>query len=114
MKIEEKIREGIAVLELSGNLEGGPDTEIFRDKLQSLVKDGIIYVVLDLGNVKWINSTGLGMIISGFTTLSKAGGKMVLSRITEKVDALLVMTKLVSIFECYETVDRALASLTRK
>jgi anti-sigma B factor antagonist len=111
MKIKEKIVDHIAVLELSGKMMGGPETMALHDHVKGLINDGIKKVVIDLGNVKWINSSGMGILMACMTTLSNAGGKLVLARVSEKVNSLLMITQLIKVFETYETVDRAVAAL---
>ncbi len=111
MKIKEKIVDHIAVLEVSGKMMGGPETMALHDHVKGLLQDGIKKVVIDLGDVKWINSSGMGVLMACMTTLSNAGGKLVLARVSEKVNSLLMITQLIKVFETYETVDRAVAAL---
>ncbi len=67
-------------------------------------------VVVDLGSVKFMNSSGLGMLISGFTTMKNGGGSLNLANATEKINSLLVITKLITIFENFNSVDEAVKS----
>ena len=112
MKIKEKIEDHVAVLSLSGKMMGGPETVAFHDHVRGLIEDGIKNVVVDLGDVRWMNSSGLGVLMAAMTTLKNADGRMVLARATEKVESLLVITQLIKVFETYETVDRALSSFS--
>jgi anti-sigma B factor antagonist len=66
--------------------------------------------VIDLGKVDWMNSTGLGLLISGLTTLKKSGGELKLANVTDKIQSLLTITKLVTIFKSFDTVDEAIQS----
>jgi anti-sigma B factor antagonist len=112
MKIKEKIESHVAILSLSGKMMGGPETTQLHDRIRSLINDKIIKVVIDLRGVKWINSSGLGVLMATHTTLKNAGGELKLANVTEKVESLLMITQLMRIFDTYESIDRALAALT--
>jgi len=91
---------------------GGPETTELHDHIRSLLGDGIKKVVIDLGGVKWINSSGLGVLMAVMTTLKNADGQLKLANVTEKVESLLMITQLMRIFETYDSVERAVASMT--
>ncbi len=110
MKIKEKIEGDVAVLSVSGNMMGGPETMVLHDKVKSLTADGIKKIVIDLKGVKWMNSSGLGVLMACMTTLNNAGGKLKLASVTEKVKSLLVITQLLRIFDTFESAERAVAS----
>ncbi|MGD9488287.1 MAG: STAS domain-containing protein [Calditrichaceae bacterium] len=112
MKIKEKIENHVAVLTLSGKMMGGPETTAVHEHVRGLLADGVKNVVIDLGEVKWMNSSGMGVLMACTTTLSNADGKLVLARVTEKVKSLLIITQLIKIFETFETVERAVSSFT--
>jgi len=112
MKIKERIENHVAILALSGKMMGGPETTALHDHVKGLINDGITKVVIDLGGVKWINSSGLGVLMAAMTTLNSAKGKMKLANITDKVESLLMITQLMRVFDTYESIDRAIASLT--
>ncbi len=114
MKIKEKIENQVAVLSLTGKMMGGPETTALHDHIRGLMKDGISKVVIDLGGVKWINSSGLGVLMAAMTTLKNVEGQMKLSNVTEKVESLLMITQLIRIFETFDSVDRAVASMSEK
>ena len=110
MQIKEKIENGVAILTFKGDLLGEPDTTTVREKIRSLVNDEVKHVIVDLGGVNYMNSSGLGTLISSLTTMKGAGGDLRLARIGEKVQNLFIITQLVKVFDTYETVERALAS----
>jgi len=110
MKIKEKIENHVAVLTLSGKMMGGPETTALHDHIRGLINDGMKNIVIDLGEVKWMNSSGMGVLMAAMTTLSNSGGSLVLARVTEKVKSLLIITQLIKIFTTFETVERAIAS----
>ena len=110
MQIKEKIENNVAVLTFKGDLLGEPDTTTIREKIHSLINDDIKNVVIDLGGVNYMNSSGLGTLISCLTTMRNAGGNLLLARIGDKVQNLFVITQLVKVFDTFETVERALAN----
>jgi anti-sigma B factor antagonist len=115
MQIKEKVEEDVAVLTLKGELIGEPDTTDLKTKIHSLVNDDVKKVIIDLGGLKYMNSSGIGTLIATLTTMRNAGGDLRLARIGGKLMNLFVMTQLTKVFDTYETVDRALVSYkTRK
>ena len=112
MKIKEKIENHVAVLSLSGKMMGGPETTALHDHIRGLMNDGIKKVVIDLHGVKWINSSGLGVLMAAMTTLKNAEGQMKLANVTEKVESLLMITQLMRIFDTYDSIDRAVSAMT--
>jgi anti-sigma B factor antagonist len=114
MQIKEKIENGVAVISLKGELLGEPDTSTIREKIHSLVSDQVKQVVMDLGGVSYMNSSGLGTLIASLTTVRNSGGDLRLARVEGKVQNLFVMTQLVKVFDTYETVERALSSFKTK
>jgi anti-sigma B factor antagonist len=98
------------IIELKGDVMGGDDTKEFNELLHKLIDEGKKNIVVDLGEVKFMNSSGLGMLISGLTTAKKAEGNLKLARVGEKIQSLLIITKLIQIFESYESVDDAVKS----
>ena len=110
MNIKEKMHGDVAVVALKGNLMGEPDTTDVREKIYSLLQDDVKKVVLDLGKVKWINSSGLGALIAAMTSVKNKGGDLRLANVTEKVESIFMITQLIKVFKTYETVDRAVAS----
>lgn len=110
MTIKEKMEGDVAVISLRGNLMGEPDTTEVRDKIYSLLQDDVKKIVLDLGKVKWVNSSGLGTLIAAMTSVKNKGGDMRLANVTEKLESLFMITQLIKVFKTYESVDRAIAS----
>ena len=107
MNIEVKDIGGAAVLDVRGNLMGGPETISVHDKVKELIEIDRKNVVIDLSRVKWMNSSGLGTIMGCLTSLKNAGGELKLCGVTEKVKSLFMITKLITLFETYGTVDEA-------
>ncbi len=112
MKIKTTEKYEAVIIELKGNVMGGDDTKDFNDLLHKLIDDGKTRIVLNLGDVKFMNSSGLGMLIGGLTTVKKANGFYKLANVTDKIESLLIITKLITIFETYDSVDKALESFS--
>ncbi|MFQ5825095.1 MAG: STAS domain-containing protein [bacterium] len=110
MQIKEQMHGNVAVISLKGKLMGGPETLAIHEKIKELVGNNINKVVIDLGNVKWMNSSGLGALMGSMTTLRNAGGELKLAKVTEKVQSLFMITKLITIFETFDGVDQAVSS----
>lgn len=107
MKIKVNEKYGAVIIELKGNVMGGDDTKEFNELLHKMIDEGKTNVIIDLANVKFMNSSGLGMMIGGLTSVKKANGRLVLANVTDKIESLLMITKLITIFETSESVDKA-------
>lgn len=112
LKIDEDIRDNVAILSISGALMSGPEVSEFHEHIKRLVKDGIVNVVADFSKVKWFGSSMLGVMTASLTTLRNEGGDLRLTGITKKIESILMVTQLASIFRTVDTVDRAVASFT--
>jgi anti-sigma B factor antagonist len=110
MKLLEKEVEGIVVLELSGKIMGGPDATLLNDKLHELIETQRMKVVADLAKVNWMNSSGLGILIGGLTTMRNNGGDLRLANVTERIKSLLMITKLITVFNSYDSLEDAISS----
>ncbi|MDT8322984.1 MAG: STAS domain-containing protein [Bacteroidota bacterium] len=110
MQIKEEIEGDVVVLSLRGNLMGEPETTEFRDKIKSVVRDGFLKIVLDVSKIKWVNSSGLGALISALATVNNSGGDMRLANVTEKIKSLFMITQLIKVFKTFDTTERAVAS----
>ena len=110
MKIKVSEKYNAVVIELKGNVMGGPEAIEFSDTLKKLLADGKKNIVLDLSDVKFMSSSGLGMLISGLTTVKNGEGILKLANVTDKIQSLLMITKIITIFESYDTLDQAIKS----
>jgi len=111
MKIKQNSQDGVMVLELSGKIMGGPDFEKFKGEIDSLIEKGFNHVILDMSGVPWINSTGLGILITGYHSLKAADGSMTICNVKERVLSIFYISQLENIFKVFETMDEAVASL---
>src|SRR4030067_544609 len=112
MKLSAREVNGVVVLEPKGNIMGGPDATLLHEKLHEYIKQNKKKIVIDLSKVEWMNSTGLGILISGLTTLRNNGGELKLARVTDKIESLLTITKLITVFENFDEVEDAVKSFS--
>ena len=110
MKIHEKMLDDVLVISLSGKVIGGPELLDVKTTFENAVNQDVRKVLLDLGKVSWMDSSGLGVIVSGHTTLSRAGGALKVLNVTKKIKELFIITKLITIFETFTDEQEALAS----
>ena len=100
----------IVIVSAKEKLMGGGETESYHEMVKELLSGGNNKIIADLSKVRWINSKGLGMLMACFTSCKNAGGDFKVVGATEKVKSLLMMTKLLTIFEAFDTVDEAVTS----
>lgn len=103
-------RYNCVVIEFKGNVMGGPDAVSLNEKLHELIEKDQTNVVVDLSKVKFMNSSGLGMLIGGLTTMRKAGGDLRIANATDKIESLLVITKLITVFKHFQSLEEAIES----
>jgi anti-sigma B factor antagonist len=111
MKFDDFVESDIVVLDISGKIMGGEETTMFHGKIHEYISGNKKNFVVDMAKVDWMNSVGLGMLISALTTVKNAGGRLVLTNIT-KIESILTITRLISVFEHYDSRDAALASFS--
>ena len=110
MTIRQREIGDVVVLDIDGKMTGGLDSDLFQNTVQALLEAGKHKLLVNLENVKWINSTGLGVLIASFSTVQKSGGKLKLLHVSERIQGLLAITRLSTIFESYQQEDQAVAS----
>jgi anti-sigma B factor antagonist len=102
----------VTVIDAAGRITLGEGSTTFRDTIKDLVSKGDKKVLLNLSEVSYIDSSGIGELVSGFTTVSNAGGKLKLVGLTKRVQDLLQITKLYTVFEVFDEEAPALASFS--
>ena len=110
MQIAERESGAVTVLDLSGKITMGEDGTLLKDKLQSLLHQGKKNILFNLGQVSYVDSAGLGAIVSAYTTVTREGGSLKLANVTKKLQDLLSITKLLTVFDTFESEDEALRS----
>src|SRR5437660_12808735 len=112
MQIEERTVGDVMVLDLKGKITLGEGDELLKDKVNSLVNQGHKKIVLNLGGVPYVDSAGLGEIVRTYTTVSRQGGSLKLLNLTKRITDLLSITKLLTVFETFDSEGEAVKSFT--
>jgi anti-sigma B factor antagonist len=102
--------DGVTVVDLSGRITLGEGSAVLRDTIRDLLNRGQKKVLLNLGDVTYIDSSGIGELVSGFTTVTNQGGTLKLLNLTKKVHDLLQITKLYTVFEVHNDETAAIRS----
>lgn len=110
MDIEERAVGDVMILDLKGKLTIGDGDELLKDKINSLIQQGHKKLLLNLEGVPYVDSAGLGEIVRTYTTVSRQGGNLKLLNLTKRIEDLLAITKLLTVFDTYESEPEALAS----
>src|SRR3954452_5374984 len=110
MQIDERVVDGVTVLDLKGKMTLGEGDELLRDKINSLIHQERKQLLLNLEGVPYIDSAGLGEIVRTYTTIRRQGGKLKLLNLTKRIQDLLAITKLLPVFETYDSEPEALQS----
>jgi anti-sigma B factor antagonist len=110
LDIEQREREGITILDLKGRLIVGEPVAGLRERIREMSESGVNNVVLNLKDVDYIDSTGLGGLVISYTTIKKAGGALKLLNLTRRNIELLVLTKLTTVFEIFDDEQDAVNS----
>ena len=112
MEIEQRVVGDVTILDLKGKMTLGEGDELLKDKVNSLVHQGHRKLVLNLGAVPYIDSAGLGEIVRTYTTVSRQGGTLKLLNLTKRIHDLLSITKLLTVFETFESENDAVRSFS--
>ncbi len=110
MLIEERVVDGVTILDLKGKMTLGEGDELHKDKINSLIQQDRKKLLLNLEGVPNIDSAGLGETARTYTTVSRQGGKLKLLNLTKRIQDLLAITKLLTVFETYESEPDAVKS----
>jgi anti-sigma B factor antagonist len=110
MKIVERQVGDVIILDIQGKILIGEGDDALREAVTRLVEGGKKKILLNLADVPYVDSAGLGEIVRTYTTVSRKGGKLKLLNLTKKIQDLLSITKLLTVFETYESEDEAVRS----
>ena len=114
MQIHQRSVGDVTIIDLNGKMTLGEGDELLRDKVNSLIQQGQKKLVLNLAEVPYIDSAGLGEIVRTYTTVSRQGGALKLLNLTKRIQDLLAITKLLTIFETFDTEADAVKSFGRE
>ena len=110
LDLKERQAGDVTILDLSGEVRIGDSSVALRDSIRNLADQGKKKVLLNLGGVKYIDSSGIGELIANYTTLTRHGGQLKLLNLTDRIQNLLVITKLLTVFDSYDNEAEALKS----
>lgn len=110
LNIKQRQAGDVTILDLDGEVRIGDSATALRSSIRDRVSAGSNKILLNLGGVKYIDSSGIGELIANYTTVGRTGGQLKLLNLTEKVQDLLVITKLLTVFDVYDNEGDALAS----
>ena len=110
LAVKERQAGDVTILDLSGEVRIGEGAVSLRDSIRKLADSGKKNVLLNLAGVRYIDSTGIGELIANYTTVSRQGGQLKLLNLTDRVQNLLVITKLLTVFDSYDNEAEALKS----
>ena len=112
MQIEERVVNEVTILDLKGKITLGDGDEALKDKINSLVMQNRRRILLNLAEVPYIDSAGLGEVVRTYTTVSRQGGQLKLVNLTKRITDLLSITKLLTVFETFDSEADALKSFS--
>lgn len=110
LDVNERQAGDVTILDLSGEVRIGDSSVALRDSIRKLADTGKKKVLLNLAGVKYIDSSGIGELIANYTTVTRQGGQVKLLNLTDRIQNLLVITKLLTVFDSYEDEGEALKS----
>ena len=104
-------KNGITILNLNGKIMGGPEATEVNEKINQLIDSNNKKIIIDLVNVDWMNSSGLGILIGAVTVLKNSDGCLCLINVSDRIKNLLKITKLDTVFNIYDNFDEAAATI---
>lgn len=110
LNIKERQAGDVTVLDLDGRITIGEGSVALRSAIRRLVEEGKKRILLNLGGVGYVDSSGIGELVSSFTAVQKEGGELKLLNLTQKIKDLLAITKLLTVFDTYDDEQTALES----
>ena len=113
MKVATRQVDGVTILDLSGRITLGEGSVTLRDAVHDVLAKGSKKILLNLENISYIDSSGIGELVSGFTSVKNAGGELKLLNLTKKVHDLLQITKLYTVFDVKDDEASAIAAFAR-
>lgn len=110
MKLTQEVKGDVIILRPSGQLMGGPDADAVREAIPTLLREGYRKILIDLQDVSWVNSTGLGILISSHQAASRSGGQLRMMRASRRIDSIFNVTRLNTVFQIFADEEAALRS----
>lgn len=110
MDVTERVNGSVTILDCSGSITLGDSADVLKDKVRSLLQQGQKQILINLAGVGYVDSAGLGELVSAHTTAARQGAALKLSNVTRRLQDLLVITKLSTVFDLYDDEPAAVAS----
>ncbi len=110
LNIRERQAGDVTILDMDGKITIGEGSVALRSAVRRLIEEGKKKILLNLSNVGYVDSSGIGELVSSFTTVNREGGQLKLLNLTQKIQDLLAITKLLTVFDTYEDESSALNS----
>jgi len=114
LKLTTREQEGVTILSCNGRIVFGDESSALRDQVKNLIAEGKSNIVVNLGGVSYIDSGGLGTIVSLYTSARAAGGDIKLANLTQRVGDLLQITKLLTVFETFDGEGKAVEAFLKR
>jgi len=112
MRIETRTVNDVTILDIHGKITIGEGSAEIRNRVRDLLQAGRKKILLNLGDVSYVDSSGIGELVSSFTTVTNQGGQLKLLSLTKKLRELLAITKLLTVFDTYDDEGKAVASFS--
>ena len=112
LEITERQAGDIIILDLTGRVTIGEESVALRNTIRRQLGEGKKKILLNLGEVNYIDSSGIGELVSGFTAVAREGGTLKLLNLTQRIQDLLAITKLLTVFDVYDNENEALSSVS--
>jgi anti-sigma B factor antagonist len=112
LKLNTRVENGVTIVDCDGRIVFGEESALLRDTLKKLIVENS-RIVLNLSGISYIDSGGLGTLVALYTTAQNAGGSVKLANLTQRVDDLLQVTKLLTVFEVYDSEEKAVESFKK-
>lgn len=110
MTIDTRTSNGVTILDIHGKITIGEGSAEIRNKVRDLLQAGRKHILLNLGDVSYVDSSGIGELVSSYTTVTNQGGDLKLLNLTRKLRELLAITKLLTVFDSYDDEKEAIES----
>jgi anti-sigma B factor antagonist len=110
LNIKERQAGDVTILDMTGKVTIGEGSVALRSAVRRLIEEGKKKILLNLSGVSYVDSSGIGELVSSFTTINREGGQLKLLKLTQKIQDLLAITKLLTVFDVYEDESSALHS----
>jgi anti-sigma B factor antagonist len=110
LEVKERQAGDVTILDMRGAVRIGEGSIALRDAIRGLAGEGKKKVLLNLGGVNYVDSSGIGELIANYTTISRQGGQLKLLNLTDRIQNLLVITKLLTVFDAFDNEAEALKS----